>query len=254
MNVGKTVTGKNCKRTIRYQRPNPPVPTTYADVRLPEEYTTTTNNQQFLQYDNGQNAENRMLVFYSPENLERLANSQTFFMDGTFSVAPHPCKQLNTIRVPFKDVAVTAVYTFLPNKCQDTYRELFQSIVDNCHASSLQLNVQTIITDFEDAVLRAGTAVFGRHINHQGCFYHLTQASWRKIQQLGLVPLYNNDDDFRLFCGMTECLAFLPVPDLNNGIHLLRTLCPDDPPEAAELLDYFDSTYISGRLRQQNPA
>ena len=49
-------------------------------------------------------------------------------------------------------------------------------------------------------------------------------------------------------------LAFLPVPDLTNGIHLLRTLCPDDPPEAAELLDYFDSTYISGRRRQQNPA
>jgi hypothetical protein len=41
---------------------------------------------------------------------------------------------------------------------------------------------------------------------------------------------------------MMEGLAFLPVPDLTNGIHLLRTLCPDDPPEAAELLDYFDST------------
>jgi hypothetical protein len=54
---------KNCKRTIRYQLPTPPVPAIYADVRLPEEYTTTTNNQQFLQYDNGQNAENRMLVF-----------------------------------------------------------------------------------------------------------------------------------------------------------------------------------------------
>jgi hypothetical protein len=44
------------------------------------------------------------------------------------------------------------------------------------------------------------------------------------------------------------------VLDLTNGIHLLRTLCPDDPPEATELLDYFDSTYISGRLRQHNPA
>ena len=107
---------------------------------------------------------------------------------------------------------------------------------------------------FEDAVLRVATAVFGRHINHQGCFYHLTQASWRKIQQLGLVPFYKNDDDFRLFCGMMDGLAFLPVPDLTNGIHLLRTLYPDDPLEAAELLDYFDSTYISGRLRQQNPA
>jgi hypothetical protein len=111
-----------------------------------------------MQYDNGQYAENRMLVFYSPANLERLANAQTFFMDGTFSV------------------------------------------------------------------------------NHQDCFYHLTQASWRKIRQPGLAPLYNNDDDFRLSCGMMEGFAFLPVPDLTNGIHLLRPLCPDDPPEADEIL------------------
>jgi hypothetical protein len=68
---------ENSKRSIRYQRPTPPVPATYAYVRLPEEYTKTTNNQQFLQY-NGQNAENRMLVFYSPDSLERLANAQTF--------------------------------------------------------------------------------------------------------------------------------------------------------------------------------
>jgi hypothetical protein len=53
---------------------------------------------------------------------------------------------------------------------------------------------------------------------------------WRKIQQLSLVPLYKNDDDFRLFSGMMDSLAYLPVPDLTNGIHLLRTLCPDDPP------------------------
>jgi hypothetical protein len=63
------------------------------------------------------------------------------------------------------------------------------------------------------------------------------------------VPLYKNDDDFRVFCGMMDGLTFLPVPDLTNGIHPLRTQCPDDPPEAAELLDYFDSAYISGRLR-----
>jgi hypothetical protein len=99
---------ENRKRSIRYQRPTPPVPATYEDVRLPEEYTTTTNNQQFLQY-NGQNAENRMLVIYSPDSLERLANAQIFVMDGTFSVASHPLKQLYSIRVPFKDVTGTAV-------------------------------------------------------------------------------------------------------------------------------------------------
>jgi hypothetical protein len=87
-----------------------------------------------------------MLVFYSPDSLERLDNAQTFFifMDGTVSVAPHPFKQLYIIQVTFKVVTGTAVYAFLPNKCQDTYRELFQSIVDNCHASNLQFNVQTL--------------------------------------------------------------------------------------------------------------
>jgi hypothetical protein len=37
---------------------------------------------------------------------------------------------------------------------------------------------------------------------------------------------------------MMDGLVFLPVPDLTNGIYLLRTLCPADPPEAAVLLDY----------------
>ena len=53
---------------------------------------------------------------------------------------------------------------------------------------------------------------------------------------------------------MMDGLAFLPVVDLTNGIHLLRSLCSDDQSEAAELLDYYETTYISGRLRQQNPA
>jgi hypothetical protein len=39
------------------------------------------------------------------------------------------------VRVPFKDVTGTAVYAFLPNKCQDTYREIFQSI-DEYHCSN----------------------------------------------------------------------------------------------------------------------
>ncbi|CAC5412428.1 unnamed protein product [Mytilus coruscus] len=210
---------ENCKRTMRYQRPAPPVPQSFADATLPAEFTITTNNQQFLLDDNGQNAENRMLVFCSPDSLRCLAEVHTLYMDGTFSIhaiAPHPFKQLYTIPVPFKHVTVTT----------------------------------TVVTDFEDAVLRAVSAVFGRHINHQGCFYHLTQATWRKIQNLGLGPHYKISDDFRLFRGMMDGLAFLPVSDLPNGVHLLRILCQDDPPEAAKLPDYFDATYVSGNMRR----
>ena len=130
---------ENCKKTMRYRRPAPPIPATLADVNMLEEYTLTTNNAEFLQFDNGEAAQNRMLVFYSPESLERLTNAQTFFMDGNFSVVPQPFKQLYVIRIPFKDVSVTGIYAFLPNKRQETYIELFQSIVDECNAINQQL-------------------------------------------------------------------------------------------------------------------
>jgi hypothetical protein len=67
------------------------------------------------------------LLYLSPWCLCQVVETALVIMDGTFSVAPHPFKQLYPIRVPFKDVTGTAVYAFLPNKCQDTYRELFQS-------------------------------------------------------------------------------------------------------------------------------
>ena len=238
-----------CKRTMRNQRPTPPIPESLADIRLPLELTTT-NNEQFLLYDNGEAAINRMLVYCSEDSLHRLAGAQTLFMDGTFAVAPHPFRQLYTIRVPFKEITLTTVYALLPNKTQETYRELFQCLVDKCVSLNIEMNVETIITDFEDAVLRAVSAVFGRNVRTRGCFYHLTQATWRKIQHLGLSPDYYASEDFRLFCGMIDGLAFLPMETLTDGVRLLRNLCPDEPVEAASLLEYFDSTYVSGNLRR----
>ena len=99
------------------------------------------------------------------------------------------------------------------------------------------MNVQSIVTDFEDAVLRATTVVFGHRVTTRGCFYHVTQATWRKIQNPGLVPTYNADEDFRLFCGMLDGLTFLPVEDVAEGMQYLRDNVPEDPPEAVELLD-----------------
>lgn len=140
------------------------------------------------------------------------------------------------------------------NQSQKTYQELFQSIVNRCKDMNLELNVQIVVTDVVDAVLHAVAAIFGRNISHQGCFYHLTQATWRKIQRLGLMPHYTDSDEFRLFCGMINGLTFLPEEDIINDMHLLRTLCSDEPPECAYLLDYFDRTYVSGTFRQQQNA
>ena len=106
----------------------------------------------------------------------------------------------------------------------------------------------TIIVDFERSVEIAILSVFGEHVNIQFCFYHLSQSIWRKIQALGLTHRYENDNEFRLFCGHIDALAFLPLDQVSEGMDYLK----DNLPEAAEeLLHYFDSNYVSGQLRQR---
>ena len=53
---------------------------------------------------------------------------------------------------------------------------------------------------------------------NKGCFYHLTQSTWRKIQSLGLTQLYKDREDIRQFCGMIDGLAFLPINDIQAGL------------------------------------
>ena len=72
----------------------------------------------------------------------------------------------------------------------------------------------------------------------QGCFYHLTQSTWRKVQDLGLTQRYKDSEDVKLFCGMMDSLALLPIDDLPAGLEFLR----NNTPEGMEpLLNYMES-------------
>ena len=82
----------------------------------------------------------------------------------------------------------------------------------------------------------------------RGCFYHLTQSTWRKIQELGLTNLYRTNDEFRLFCGQLDALALLPLAQIPTGMNHLRQNAPAD---ATDLVEYFDATYVSGALRRR---
>ncbi|KAL8567871.1 hypothetical protein ACOMHN_058993 [Nucella lapillus] len=109
-----------------------------------------------------------------------------------------------------------------------------------------------VIVDYEKAVIQALHSKLGEHVEVKGCFFHLTQSTWRRIQQLGMTALYNNNDDVKLFCGMLDALAFLPVDDVPTGMEYLRDNTPDG---AEELLEYFEATYVRGTFRQvQLPA
>ena len=106
-----------------------------------------------------------------------------------------------------------------------------------------------VIVDFERSVELALHAVFDEHVNIQYCFYHLTQSIWRKIQSLGLTNLYESNNDFHLFCVQIDALAFLRLNEEYEGMALLRESVPE---EATPLLEYFDTTYVTGHLRPRS--
>ena len=60
---------------------------------------------------------------------------------------------------------------------------------------------------------------------------------------------YNEDEEFNFFCGQIDALAFLPINEVSEGFEHLRRIAPDG---CDDLLEYFDTYYVNGTLRQRN--
>ena len=87
------------------------------------------------------------------------------------------------------------------------------------------------------------STVLRTHLSFHGCFYHVTQCAWRKVQNLGLITPYRSNDQIKHFCGMSAGLAFLPSNEVANGMDYLMENIPDvEGPKG--LADYSSSTYV----------
>lgn len=245
--VGKI---ESVKRTLRrHKRGNlPKMPERLEDLSLDDEWQTTggDNPSSFMIYDSRDQRPDRLIVFATDEALTRLALSNVWFMDGTFGCAPALFQQLYVIRVLLGDNSISCVYAFMSTKTTDAYEVLFRTLIDKCRSLGFDLDPHRIVIDFEQSVIAAIKNIFGTGVQTRGCFFHLTQSTWRKIQELGLVRLYKENGDVRHFSGMMDGLAFLPLTDVPLGLNHLKSVVPD---MLVPLLEYFDSTYVSGPLR-----
>ena len=125
-----------------------------------------------------------------------LCNASRWLMDGCFAMASAGFLQLYVIHAPLGETTVQVVYAFLQRKSQETYEELLNAIVNYCEQLNLALDLDYIITDYENSVIQEIPAVLGNHVETAGCFYHLTQATWRKVQELGKVNWYKTEEEF----------------------------------------------------------
>ena len=203
------------------------------------------NGEDFLQADSGQ-GEQRVVLFATNRQLKALAEATEWYMDGNFAMSPDLFKQLYIIRVPLGGSSITTLYALLSKKTQTTYETMLDLLLRRLEELDLELHVERVVLDFESAVINAVRSRLGNDIIFGGCFFHLTQSTYRQIQSKGLANLYKQDAEFAQFIGMIDALALLPVCDVKQGMAHLQSNCPE---EAKEVLDYFDATYVNGAQR-----
>ena len=169
-------------------------------------------------------------------------------MDGNFKMAPPGFKQLYVIHASMGESSVPVIFGFLERKNQAVYEELFEAINHQLEDMNLTLDPDKIVCDFESGVIQAINSTYG-NVEIQGCFYHLCQSTWRKIQDLELVNRYKEDGEFKLFVGQLDALAFLPLEDVVQGFRYLEGIAPDN---SEGLVDYFGVNYAVGTVRHRD--
>ncbi|XP_064462717.1 uncharacterized protein LOC135373447 [Ornithodoros turicata] len=159
------------KRSIRQQRAlsYPPDPEWLADLVIEEEWRTTGGIQPelFLFHDNGPAADTRLLVFGTEDCLRALADSDYWFMDGTFDFAPKNFTQLYVILVPLGEAAVPVVYALMEKKTQACYEELLRAVTSKCTSLGVTPDPEIVVTDFEKASMNAVKEVIGSEVKTQ---------------------------------------------------------------------------------------
>ncbi len=84
------------------------------------EWAQTFKGEQFQLVEDGV-GDDKVTMFATGDNLSRLAEAETIYIDGTFRTCPCLFYQIFTIHAATNGRHIPLVYCLLPNKRQETY-------------------------------------------------------------------------------------------------------------------------------------
>lgn len=178
-------TFQSCKSVLYRSRGKmmPKLPTTQEEINLQDSWTETFARERFLLCDDRDEAGNRIIVFATDANLQRLCASSTVFSDGTFYSCTSLFAQLYTLHADVDGTVFPLVFALLPNKTEATYRRLFSLLKTAVNERHSVLTPESWMIDFEVAARNAVKDNFP-NTTIRGCFFHYTQCIWRKVLSL----------------------------------------------------------------------
>lgn len=100
-----------------------------------------------------------------------------------------------------------------------------------------------ITSDFESAFINAAKEVFPDS-EISLCFFHFKQSLFRKIQNLGLVSDYMNDNEIKLALKIPQAIAFLPTDQVWQTFHDLKETYVSENEKVKAFYDYIEEHYV----------
>jgi hypothetical protein len=88
---------------------------------------------------------------------------------------------------------IPLAFCLLPDKSQKTYERVFLLLKNKWECAGFQSSQKKVLADFEMGIHNAARAVW-QQSQLIGCRFHLGQAWFRKIQNLGLIAEFKNQE------------------------------------------------------------
>ncbi|KHJ40130.1 hypothetical protein D918_09827 [Trichuris suis] len=213
-------------------------------VELPMNYTMTKRGEPFLMHDSGAEDEERVLIFPPQENVRLLSASATLFCDGTFKTAPTQFARLFTVHGVVLGYPVPLVYALTTRKREQTYRYVYQRIIDYAEERNWSINPSLCMMDFELANMNAIRSLL-LNAENKDCLFHFSQSLWRRISSWGLACSYNAVESATRRCAsMLFDLPFVPAEDVVETFEYVDNQAEES---LDDLMDYVKRTYVTGR-------
>jgi len=77
---------------------------------------------------------------FTVESMNNLSKSNTWYLDGNFSLGPKLFLKLYVIKVEVDGIFITAIYCLLQRKTSETYKTVFRTLVEKCAEQNLYLD------------------------------------------------------------------------------------------------------------------
>jgi hypothetical protein len=101
-------------------------------VEIPEHLlkTRTERAEDFVLADTGADDAERIIMFGSPTDVERLSSCSSWLADGTFKAAPSLWYQLWVIHGLYANRTVPLIYVLLPDKKESSYKRAIGLLIE----------------------------------------------------------------------------------------------------------------------------